>query len=190
MRTGQVVTVRGDRDHPVGRGALCAKCTLACNDAGRDPGQRLLHPLKGAGAKGEGRFEPVTWDRALGGIADRLGAILASGTAETILTAHYTGTCAVIVGGFPMRFFNRLGATRGDRQQPYGPGGAARGWGGMPSADPLEHQHRRDQSRAARSKSRVPVRRPTVTRSSPGPGPIRGPTEGGRGCCRRRPRGT
>jgi len=31
--------------------------------------------------------------------------------AHTILHTHYTGTCSVLAGGFPDRFFNRLGAT-------------------------------------------------------------------------------
>ncbi len=110
-RDGAVTKVLGDPDHPVSRGALCGKCALAYNGAWRDPDQRLAHPLKRVGAKGEGRFEPVPWETALTEIAGQLGDIVADGDPRRILTAHYTGTCSAIANGFPMRFFNRLGAT-------------------------------------------------------------------------------
>ncbi|MEQ8346935.1 MAG: molybdopterin-dependent oxidoreductase [Sneathiellaceae bacterium] len=112
LREGSAVTrVVGDRDHPVSRGSLCGKCALAYNGAWRDPAARLATPLRRIGPKGSGRFEPVGWDAALAEIADRLNALVAAGTPEKILTAHYTGTTSVLAGGFPMRFFNHLGAT-------------------------------------------------------------------------------
>lgn len=109
-RDGQVTRVLGDPDHPVSRGALCGKCAIAYNGAWRDADVRLTRPLKRIGKKGEGRFAPTTWDEALAAIAERLDGIASRGDAERILTAHYTGTCSVIANGFPMRFFNRLGA--------------------------------------------------------------------------------
>jgi anaerobic selenocysteine-containing dehydrogenase len=53
----------------------------------------------------------VSWDEALGDIAARLKAIVASQGAASILNAHYTGTISLLAGIAPMRFFNRLGAT-------------------------------------------------------------------------------
>jgi anaerobic selenocysteine-containing dehydrogenase len=110
----EVVKVTGDRDHPVSRGALCGKCALAYNGAWRDPEQRLLYPLRRAGAKGDGRFERLGWDQALSDIAGRLGAVLDDGEPSRIVHAHYTGTCSVLANAFPMRFFNRLGATEAE----------------------------------------------------------------------------
>ncbi len=109
-RRGAITKVLGDPDHPVSRGALCGKCALAYNGVFRDAEARLLTPLKRTGAKGEGRFEPVSWDEALNTIATRLKETVASAAPEKIVHAHYTGTCSLIAGGFPMRFFNRLGA--------------------------------------------------------------------------------
>ena len=108
---GAVLRVTGDSDHPVSRGSLCGKCTLAYNGAWRDPAERLARPLRRVGAKGEGRFEPISWEEALDWAAERLNAPLVAGTPEKILTAHYTGTTSVLAGAFPMRFFNHLGAT-------------------------------------------------------------------------------
>ncbi len=111
---GHVVKVVGDRDHPVSRGSLCAKCTLAYNGAWRDPAARLTRPLRRVGAKGAGRFEPIGWDEALRTVAERLGSIVAERGGQSILHTHYTGTCSLIAYGFPLRFFNRIGATEVD----------------------------------------------------------------------------
>jgi anaerobic selenocysteine-containing dehydrogenase len=103
--------VLGDPDHPVSRGKLCGKCALAYNGVWRDPDARLQRPLRRTGSKGEGRFAPVSWDEALEEIAGRLGDIVTRHGGERVLHAHYTGTCSLLAGEFPMRFFNRLGAT-------------------------------------------------------------------------------
>ncbi len=110
-RGGVVAKVLGDPDHPVSRGALCGKCAIAYNGVWRDPNARLARPLRRVGRKGEGRFEPVTWETALATIAERLQAIVAQHGPAPIWHTHYTGTCAKIAGGFPLRFFNRLGAS-------------------------------------------------------------------------------
>ena len=106
--------VRGDPDHPVARGKLCRKCSIGYNGAFLDPGARLTHPLRRTGAKGSGTFEPVSWDDALADIAERLRRIEAGAGAHTVLNAHYTGTFSLLAYFFPLRFFNRLGATEVD----------------------------------------------------------------------------
>lgn len=110
-RGERIVKVLGDPEHPVSRGALCGKCAIAYNGVLRDPAARLQRPLRRIGPKGEGRFEPVSWDVALAEIAGRLNGILARHGPASIWHAHYTGTCSIVAGGFPMRFFNRLGAS-------------------------------------------------------------------------------
>ena len=110
-RGERIVKVLGDPGHPVSRGALCGKCAIAYNGVLRDPSARLQRPLRRVGPKGEGQFEPVSWDTALAEIAGRLNGILAAQGPASIWHTHYTGTCSVIAGGFPMRFFNRIGAS-------------------------------------------------------------------------------
>ncbi len=110
-RDGAVHQVRGDPDHPISRGALCAKCSIGYNNEWLDPKARVTRPLRRSGPKGSGQFEPVSWDEALAAIAARLGEIADQGQAATILNAHYTGTIGLLAYLFPLRFFNRLGAT-------------------------------------------------------------------------------
>lgn len=107
---GRTVRVKGDPDHPISRGALCGKCAIAYNGAWLDPEQRLSHPLKRVGQKGEGKFERVSWNEAISLIAARLKQVVSRGGSRIVHT-HYTGTCSQIAIAFPMRFFNRVGAT-------------------------------------------------------------------------------
>ena len=111
VRGGVIQNVMGDRDHHVAQGKLCGKCAIAYNGVFRDAEKRLSVPLRRVGKKGEGVFEPVSWDAALADIAARLKKI---SDPRTIYHTHYTGTLSMIAGGFPGRFFNRLGATEVD----------------------------------------------------------------------------
>jgi anaerobic selenocysteine-containing dehydrogenase len=110
-RQGEIAQVRGDPNHPVSRGKLCAKCSTGYNREWRDPEVRLTKPLRRIGLKGAGQFEPVTWDVALTAIAERFKHITATSGAQTILNTHYTGTISALAFFFPLRFFHRLGAT-------------------------------------------------------------------------------
>jgi anaerobic selenocysteine-containing dehydrogenase len=111
---GVISRVLGDPDHPISRGALCGKCAIAYNDAWRDKALRLANPLKRSGRKGEGQFTPISWEAALTEIADRFRALMDAGQARSILHTHYTGTVGLIGGWFPIRLFNRIGATEVD----------------------------------------------------------------------------
>ena len=112
--TDGTINVVGDPDHDVSRGALCGKCSIAYNGIWRDPSVRLTRPLRRVGPKGSGHFQSVGWDEALGDIADRLNTIRYRDGGSAILQTHYTGTCSLIAGSFPLRFFNRIGATEVD----------------------------------------------------------------------------
>jgi len=70
VKDGKVVKVEGDKDHPENRGALCAK-GRAIIDILYSP-DRLKYPLKRTGQRGEGKWERISWDQALGLVAERL----------------------------------------------------------------------------------------------------------------------
>ena len=113
-QNGEITKVKGNRDHPSTRGPLCAKCAVSYNGVWLDENARLLYPLKRSGNKGSGQFERISWDDALAEIANRFGEIDREHGADRIYHTHYTGTCSVIAGQFPKRFFNHIGATEVD----------------------------------------------------------------------------
>ena len=69
-KAGRMTRVLGMREAPRNRGSLCAK-GLASAEWLHSP-DRLTTPLVRKGARGEGRFQAVSWDEAIGHIADRL----------------------------------------------------------------------------------------------------------------------
>jgi anaerobic selenocysteine-containing dehydrogenase len=113
-RDGAIRHVRGDPNHPVSRGKLCRKCSIGYNGSFLDAEARLTQPLRRTGPKGEGRFEPIPWNRAIEEIAERLKEIEETAGSRTVFNAHYTGTFGLLGYSFPLRFFNRLGATEVD----------------------------------------------------------------------------
>jgi anaerobic selenocysteine-containing dehydrogenase len=110
VEDGRAVAVRGRRDHPFTRGTLCVK-VKNFEERVYSP-QRLLHPMRRVGAKGEGRFERTTWDSALAEIHERFTAIIDAHGAEAIVPCSYIGQQGLVHGlNSGDAFFNRLGAT-------------------------------------------------------------------------------
>ncbi|MEV4709615.1 molybdopterin dinucleotide binding domain-containing protein [Actinoplanes sp. NPDC049316] len=68
--TLQVRKFEGNPEHPGSRGRNCAKGPATLNQV-TDP-DRILQPMKRAGARGSGKWEPVSWDAALNDIAGRI----------------------------------------------------------------------------------------------------------------------
>ncbi len=113
VQDGRVVGVHGDPDHPATRGALCTKVSRYAERTYHP--ERVLQPLKRIGRKGEGRFEPISWDTALDEVAQRLHAI-AERDPQAIVPYSYAGTMGLLQGeAMAARFFNRLGASLLDR---------------------------------------------------------------------------
>ena len=69
MDDGVAVKLRGNPDHPYSRGELCPKVNRFL-DRVYSP-DRILRPLIRVGAKGEGRFNEVSWEDALEQVASR-----------------------------------------------------------------------------------------------------------------------
>lgn len=109
-KNGRVI-VRGDPEHPINRGTLCTKCATAYNGVWQDPTERLSTPLRRVGPKGEGAFEAISWEAALREVADRTQQVVDERGPQAVVHTHYSGTLSMLAFMFPMRFFNRLGAT-------------------------------------------------------------------------------
>jgi anaerobic selenocysteine-containing dehydrogenase len=111
---GRATKLRGDPAHPITRGFLCGKVARYLEREYHP--DRLLYPQRRVGAKGEGRFERITWEEALEEIADRLEEISDRYGPEAVLPYSYAGTMGLLNGaGMDRRFFHRLGASRLDR---------------------------------------------------------------------------
>lgn len=71
-------------------GVICAKVARYAERVHHP--DRVLHPLRRVGAKGEGRFTPISWDEALDEIADRFKSATAKLGPETVWPYFYAGT--------------------------------------------------------------------------------------------------
>ncbi len=113
VENGVATRVQGNPDHPQTGGVLCNKVSRYTERTYHP--ERLLQPLRRAGPKGSGQFEPVSWEAALADIAARLQSIAAQNP-EAIVPYSYAGTMGQVQGeSMAGRFFNRLGASLLDR---------------------------------------------------------------------------
>ncbi len=94
--------VRGAKDNSYTDGVICAKVARYAERIHHP--DRLTQPLRRCGPRGSGRFEPISWDDALGEAAARFREAEERHGAETVWPYYYAGTM-----GFVMRDgINRL----------------------------------------------------------------------------------
>jgi anaerobic selenocysteine-containing dehydrogenase len=113
VENGVAVKVEGAKDMPFTQGTLCTKVARYLDRTySKD---RVLHPMKRVGAKGEGRFERISWDDALTTIAAKFKEIAAV-EPQSILPCSYAGTMGLVqYASMDRRFFHKLGASLLDR---------------------------------------------------------------------------
>ena len=75
VEDGAIKKIIGDRDHPLSKGYLCVK-GKASIDITFSP-KRIVFPQKRVGERGSGEWQQVSWDEALGDIAERMNRIRA-----------------------------------------------------------------------------------------------------------------
>ena len=110
VQDGTATRLAGDPAHPFTRGTLCAKVNHYLERVYHP--DRVLHPLKRTGRKGEGQFTPVSWAEALADIAARWQAIIAESGAEAILPYSSAGVQGVIQqASLDRRLFGSMGCT-------------------------------------------------------------------------------
>src|SRR4029077_18628791 len=112
VRGDKAVRLRGDADHPVTRSVLCAKMNEYIQYT-QHP-ERLMHPLRRVGAKGEGRFERIGWDEAIAEIGGRWVRIREEFGGEAIWPYYGDGSFGLLQGvhGAGRRLFNAIGASK------------------------------------------------------------------------------
>jgi anaerobic selenocysteine-containing dehydrogenase len=104
VQDGKVVGVRGDKDHPESRGALCPKGG-AVIDILYSP-DRLKYPLRRVGQRGEGKWERISWDQALDLVAERLQQV--KGTCGPEAVWFHKGSGHDLCGGDVRSYLHRL----------------------------------------------------------------------------------
>jgi len=108
LRGERLVQVTGNEEDPVLKGKICPKSqfTVQLHHSER----RLTRPLKRVGERGEGRFEPVSWDEALDAIAARLCTVREQFGPEALAIFAGTRTGTLSKNGF-IRMFAQLWGT-------------------------------------------------------------------------------
>ncbi|MFB3161067.1 molybdopterin oxidoreductase family protein [Neobacillus sp. 179-J 1A1 HS] len=111
---GRIVKVEGDPEHPVTKGNICNKVR---NMAERIYDEnRLKYPMRKIGAKGEGKFERISWDEAIATITSKWKTLIESDGPESILPYSFYGNMGLLnAEGMDRRFFHRMGASQLDR---------------------------------------------------------------------------
>jgi len=89
VKDGKVTRVEGNRNHPFNLGRLCPK-GLAIPQYMYHP-DRVTHPLKRVGERGEGKWERITWDEALETIEKKFKDIRDKHGAESVIFCQGTG---------------------------------------------------------------------------------------------------
>ena len=112
VEEGRVVKVRGSAANPLTESVLCNKVSRDYPEFVHGSG-RLRHPLRRVGARGEGRFERVSWDQALDIVHENFTRIAAEYGAEAIVPLNYAGPHGMLAyASMDQRFFHRLGASK------------------------------------------------------------------------------
>ncbi len=110
VENGKLVSVHGNKEHPMTRGGLCVK--LNDYEKRHYHPDRVLYPLRRTGPKGSKQFEQISWGAALDEITDRWKAIIDEYGPQAIMPYSYAGHQGLVHGlNGGDAFFNRLGAT-------------------------------------------------------------------------------
>jgi anaerobic selenocysteine-containing dehydrogenase len=111
----QITKVRGSHANPLTNGVICNKVSRGYPEFVHGP-NRLTTPLKRVGAKGDGKFEPISWEEALDTVALNLKTVIDQYGPEAVLPFNYSGPHGKISGSsMDARFFHKMGATLLDR---------------------------------------------------------------------------
>lgn len=89
VKDGQIIKIEGTQDHPYNHGKLCTKGSSNRNYVYRK--DRIRTPLKRVGERGEGKFEPISWDEAYKIIAENLNRIKETYSPHSVV--FYSGHC-------------------------------------------------------------------------------------------------
>ncbi len=102
VENGRVVKLSGEPGHPVNQGWICERSKAFIEHLYHE--DRLNYPLKRTGQRGEGRWEKISWEKALDEVSEKLGRIKTESGAEAV--ASVGGTGRGFSEMFKVRFMN------------------------------------------------------------------------------------
>jgi anaerobic dimethyl sulfoxide reductase subunit A len=106
VKDGRIVDI-GTDDRPMPSLKACIR-GLAQKDVVYAP-DRLTHPLRRIGERGEGKFEPITWQEALETVSEQLQRVKRNFGNSAIFLMDYSGSISPLRGmGKPARHFFSL----------------------------------------------------------------------------------
>ncbi len=108
LKDGKVIRVTGNEDDPQWKGKVCPKSQFLLQL--HNSPDRLTQPLKRVGERGEGKFEPISWDQALDEIAAKLEAVRAEHGPEALALFAGTRTGTLTRKGY-IRLFTQMWGT-------------------------------------------------------------------------------
>lgn len=111
VENGVAVKLRGNSDHPFSQGELCPKVNRFLERV-YSP-ERILYPLARTGPKGSGEFRQISWDEALGLVAERIHNVIENFGGEAVMPWGSAGTQGLIqMNSLDRRFFAKIGSSR------------------------------------------------------------------------------
>ncbi len=90
----RIGVVRGARANTYTEGVICAKVARYAERVHHP--DRLRTPMRRVGAKGEGDFQPISWDDALDEVAENFTRVTQSHGSEAVWPYHSGGTMGVV----------------------------------------------------------------------------------------------
>src|SRR5437879_2841119 len=103
-RMGLAKKLEGLPNHPINQGKLCVRGQAAAEITYHP--DRVGHPLKRAGVRGDGKFEEISWDQALAELVTKLDGLSAANDQKklAILMRRQPGLRAELVEQFAGKF--------------------------------------------------------------------------------------
>jgi len=81
-KMGLAKKLEGDPNHPVNHGKLCTRGQAAIEITYHP--DRVGHPLKRAGSRGDGKFEEISWEQAIAELLAKLDALAAANNTKSL----------------------------------------------------------------------------------------------------------
>lgn len=97
---GRAVKIEGNPEHPINLGRLCPKGHVGLQIL-YDP-DRIKGPMRRVGKRGEGKWEKISWDEALGIVAKRLRSLRQKGEPHRLIfmSGRNRGQMGDLIGRF------------------------------------------------------------------------------------------